>query len=517
MTDAVLGRLMLAFDGFELTEPMRRRLVARPAAGVTLFRYRNVDSPAQLRALTDAIQAGAPAGVPFLVAIDQEGGQLLGLGEGSTPFPGNMALGAADDPSLTERVGRAIGRELRAVGVNVNYAPVADLSTNPANPSLGVRSFGDDPRRVAHHVAAFVTGLEGAGLAATLKHFPGKGDAAVDTHHELASVERSASGLEERELVPFRAGIAAGASLVMSGHFAIPALAGSEPATLARPVMHDLLRGACRFSGVSISDSFDMDALSPGDGRQRDAVAALNAGVDLLLLGSRSEVAAFDLVLERASGAGSLDADASAAALRRVDRLRRRLHAVPAVDLSVVGSREHRDLARLVAERALTLVRDRDGLLPLRPEPGDAVLVVMPRPADRTPADTSATVRPGLASAIGRHHSTVESLLVDPAPGDDEIATAVQRAREADLLVIGSISASLEPAQAALVAALLGTGTPAVTVALRTPWDLSAYPASGTHVCTYSILDPSLDTLADGLFGTLPFPGRLPTATGVPA
>jgi beta-N-acetylhexosaminidase len=513
MTSTALGRLMLAFDGLELPEPMRRRLAVGPAAGVTLFRFRNVASPAQVRALTSAIQACAPADEPFLVAIDQEGGQLRGLGPGSTPFAGNMALGAAGDPALTRRVGEAIGRELQAVGVNVNYAPVADLATNPLNPSLGVRSFGDDPSAVAAHVAAMVDGLEVAGVAATLKHFPGKGHAAVDTHHRLARVDRTLDELGARELRPFEAGLAAGASLVMSGHFAIPALTGEAPATLAPAVMRDLLRTDLGFNGVTISDSFDMDALSPGTGRLADAVRGLNGGLDLLLLGSRSDVASFDAAVGAADAAGELDPARAADALGRISALRRRLGDVDPADLATVGSRDHRALAREVAERAITLLRDRDGLLPLRPTSHDRILVVMPRPQDLTPADTSSAEGVGLAAAIRRRHPATDELLVDHAPTGDETRAAVAAAADAELVIIGSVSASLEPAQAELVSAVLAVGRPTVTVAMRTPWDLAAYPTAGTHLCAYSILEPSCEAVTAACFGELRATGRLPVAT----
>src|SRR5438093_548301 len=188
--------LMVGFAGTELPATMAASIAERPPAGVTLFRGHNVASAAQVRSLTATIQAAAPQrSRPLLIAADQEGGQLIGLGDDSTPFAGAMALGAAGDIELAERVGRAIGRELRAVGVNVNYSPVCDLATNPDNPGLGIRSFGDDPDAVAALAAATVRGLQAEGVAATAKHFPGKGDAAVDTHHHLAVVTRSADEL----------------------------------------------------------------------------------------------------------------------------------------------------------------------------------------------------------------------------------------------------------------------------------------------------------------------------------
>ncbi len=181
-----LGRLMIAFVGTELPRSAARRINERGVAGVTLFRVHNIVDPPQIRGLTAAIQEARPAGAPpLLVAADQEGGQLVGLGDGTTQFAGAMALGATGDEELAERVAGATARELRALGVNVNYAPVCDVADNPANPALGIRSFGDDPEAVGKLAAATVRGLQGDGVAATAKHFPGAGDTAADPHHEL--------------------------------------------------------------------------------------------------------------------------------------------------------------------------------------------------------------------------------------------------------------------------------------------------------------------------------------------
>ncbi len=174
---------MAAFEGIEVPPWLARVLADRP--GVTLFGNSNVGSVAEMTALTAALQEAAGTDLPLLIAADHEGGQLLGAGPATTPFPGNMALGAADDTDLSEAVGRAMGRELRALGITVDYAPVCDLATHPDNPSLGIRAFGDDPARVGELAAAMVRGLQAEGVAAAAKHFPGKGDAVVDPHYEL--------------------------------------------------------------------------------------------------------------------------------------------------------------------------------------------------------------------------------------------------------------------------------------------------------------------------------------------
>ncbi|MGZ8607210.1 MAG: glycoside hydrolase family 3 protein [Actinomycetota bacterium] len=251
MSPEVDRRLVLAFEGTVATDDVRALLRKTDASGVTLFRPTNVSSVEQVRELTDALQRTAGDADPLLVAVDQEGGQLLGLGAESTPFAGNMALGAAGDEALAERVGAAIGRELRATGVNVNYAPVCDVATDPGNPSLGIRSFGDDPASVGRLAAATVRGLRSTGVAATLKHFPGKGDATVDPHHAIPRLEHDRARLSAVELPPFRAGIEAGADLVMIGHYDVPSVTERPglPSSLSGAIVTGLLRGELGFDG----------------------------------------------------------------------------------------------------------------------------------------------------------------------------------------------------------------------------------------------------------------------------
>ena len=506
--------LTIGFEGERLDLGLAASLSDEPVAGVTLFRPHNVSSAAQLRALTDALQQATPAELrPLLVATDQEGGQLIACGDFTTQFAGAMALGATDDEALAEEVARATGRELRALGVNVNYAPVCDLATNPQNPGLGIRSFGDDPAAVGRLVAATVRGLQSAGVAATLKHFPGKGDAGVDTHYRLAVVRRGRDDFMTRELVPFRAGLEAGARVVMSGHFALPALTGDEslPCTLSAAAMTDLLRGVLGFDGVATTDALDMKALAQGEAQAIDAVCAVRAGNDLLLgtvdPSMRHRLAA---AVGQALVRGLIDDAAVEHSRRRVAALRRWLATVDAPGQDIVGCAEHRALARQLAERSITLVRDEAGMLPLRPAEEQRVLVVEPRPADLTPADTSSTVTVGLAEAIRRRHRRTEGIEIDIAPRPAEIAAVRERARGCDLLVLGTISANLQPGQAEVANALLEAGPPTVSVALRTPWDLLAYPRAVTHVCSFGILQPTIDALVAALWGEAPFGGRLP-------
>jgi beta-N-acetylhexosaminidase len=526
--DAVLGRLMLAFQGTTVPRWLEARLGTAPAAGLSLFRAPNLRSPRQVRRLTSALQAAARrapgserlgAGEPpLLIATDQEGGQLLALGDGFTPFGSPMAIGATGDAALAELVGRAIGLELRAVGVNVNYAPVLDVATDPANPSLGIRSFGDDPAEVARLAASWLRGLQSAGVAGTGKHFPGKGEGSVDTHDALDVVDRRRDELDTVELVPFRAATEAGVRLVMSGHFAVPALTGSPtlPSTLSRQVMTGLLREELAFDGVSITDALDMHAL-PQDATQAiDVVAALAAGVDLLLsTPDRKAQRRIEAALTRAATVRLLDEASLRRSAARLDALRRWLASFEEPPLEIVGSPEHAALAAELARRSLTLVRDDAGLLPLRISPEGRILAIMPAPRDLTPADSSSYVTPTLAAAIRRHHPAVDEVVTSHPPTELEIAALRERAESYDLIVAGTISATAGSAQASLIDELAATGRPLVTVALRTAWDLAAYPRARTHACTYSILPESMTALAAALFddqadGGAAFPGRLP-------
>jgi beta-N-acetylhexosaminidase len=504
---------MIAFAGTELPRSASRLINERGVAGVTLFRaHDNIVDPPQIRRLTAAVQGARPSGSPpVLIAADQEGGQLIALGDGTTQFAGAMALGATGDEVLAERVAGATARELRALGVNVNYAPVCDVANNPANPALGIRSFGDDPEAVGLLAAATVRGLQSEGVAATAKHFPGAGDTAADPHHELPLVPRTDAELAERELVPFRMALEAGARMVMTGHFALPGLDDDLPTSLSAAVLRDLLRDRLHFDGVTVTDALDMRALAQGSAQIVDAIVALRAGEDALL-GTPDEAALERLEegLAQTQRRGLLDADDDAAARRRLGELRGWLGRFHQPPLEVVGCAEHQELAAELARRSITLVRNDDGLLPLALAADARIAVVQSIPTDLTPADTSSTVRPTLASALRRRLAGVEEILLPAALGEADVAGLSDRLATVDLVVVGTFSAHLQPGQALLAAAVLASGKPTVTVALRTPWDLLAYPSARTHLCSYGILAPSMEAVAAALLGEVPFAGRLP-------
>ncbi len=274
--------LQAGFEGVSAPDWLRRALDRGELRGVALF-GRNVRDADQVAALT--AQLREHAGPELLVAIDEEGGDVtrLEVGRGSS-YPGSHALGSADDPRLTEQVARAIGRDLAAAGINLDYAPVADVNANPDNPVIGVRSFGSDSALVVRHTAAFVKGLQSAGVAACAKHFPGHGDTGSDSHLGLPTIDFDDAGFA-LHLAPFRAAVAAGAKCVMTAHILFPRYDAKLPATMSHAVLTGLLRQELGYQGLVVTDGIDMGSISATHGIAEGTVKALSAGVDAICFG----------------------------------------------------------------------------------------------------------------------------------------------------------------------------------------------------------------------------------------
>jgi len=379
--------LLPGFVGTTLPDWLAARLRGG-LAGVCLF-GENIVSRGQLRALTAAITAANPNA---LIAIDEEGGDVSRLyqREGS-PFPGNALLGRIDDLELTAAVAAAVGTELRSVGVNLNFAPDVDINSNALNPVIGVRSFGTDTRLVARHSAAWVAAHEATGVAVSAKHFPGHGDTAQDSHLALPVVDLPLSALLERELLPFRAAVAAGARTVMSSHILLPQLDADNPATFSSTILGGLLRGELGFDGVIVTDALDMVGASGATGIPEAAVRAIGAGCDLLCIGTRNtdeQLAAIEQAIEAAVAEGRLSAERLADAGSRTAALARSLAegasaagasaaASDGAETADAASAEPAfDLARSIAAFAVrpgVVVRERRTLVAIETQPNIAV------------------------------------------------------------------------------------------------------------------------------------------------
>ncbi|MCC6259989.1 MAG: glycoside hydrolase family 3 protein [Anaerolineales bacterium] len=511
-------KLLFAFHGKETLSPeIIQAFKNYQPSGITLFRHLNIDSPNQVRALNEALQSQAQAlNLPaLLIAADQEGGQLMAIGDG-TPLPGNMALGAARSTELAREAGEVLGREMRALGVNVNYAPCADVNINPQNPVVGVRSFGENQNLVAELTAAMIEGIQSQGVAATVKHFPGHGDTASDSHHGFGTVAHSLERFHAVELVPFRAAIQADAKMMMTAHLGVTSIDGPDapPATLSKKILTDLLRDELKYQGVVITDALDMRAIRQGELLREDALRSAQSGADLLLVTSDPEdqKRVYESLLQGAQN-GNLPSAELQKSVSRILRLKEWLAQFPNTpDLSVIQSAAHLQVANKIAERSITLVRDQAKLLPLKLEAQKKIAVIIPKPLDLTPADTSSYITPKLADSIRQYHANVDEFIIPFAPSENEIANLLLQLEKYDLLIFGTINAYAERKQADLINQSLRLNIPLIVVAMRLPYDLAAVPHVSTYLCTYSILEPSMQAAAKALFGHNPMTGQLPVS-----
>jgi len=520
--DERVGQVMVVgFRGTSVSPDIVDLIQNDKVGGVILF-SRNVRDAHQLLELTQGLQAVAKAAShrhPLLITIDQENGMVRRLGPGATVFPGNMAVGATGAEDIAYDIALATGRELMALGVNLNLAPVVDVNNNPANPVIGVRSFGEDPGQVARLGAAAVRGYHKAGVMTCLKHFPGHGDTAVDSHLALPAIPHTLDRLEEVELVPFRGGIAAGADSVMVAHIHFGSLMPRDalPATLASAIVRGLLRERLGFAGVIASDCLEMAAVAETVGTERGAVLGLQAGLDLIFVShtyarQKGSVAA----IRAAVGSGELAADDLRAAVERVARLKERYLSWDALPKPVVpawvGGDAHRRLADRAYERAVTLLRNDEGLVPLRPRPEERLLVLYPRGGAVTRAEDSRGAGSGWAAAIRRRHSRVEDMAVSLSPAEDEQEVILRGAAESDVVIMATVNAHRYRGQAEVMRRLVGSGRRVIGVAVRDPYDLLAFPRLGTYLALYEDTAPALEAATRVLFGEVEPRGRLPVS-----
>ncbi|MFI6145778.1 glycoside hydrolase family 3 protein [Streptomyces sp. NPDC051109] len=509
--------------------------------GIIYFSWaHNTRGPQQIAELSAALQraaAGTGSGVPLLLSTDQEHGAVARIGKPATLLPGAMALGArhgaggtdgaggtsgtsgsagggtgptdtgSDSAAAAEarRAARIAGAELAAMGIRQDYAPVADVNVNPANPVIGVRSFGSDPRAVAALVAAQVRGYQGAGVAATAKHFPGHGDTETDSHVGLPVMRHSRAQWEELDEPPFRAAVEAGVDAVMTAHIVFPALDPSgDPATLSRPIVTGILRERLGFRGVVVTDALDMAGVRQKYGDDRVPVLALKAGCDQLLnppdlgLAHRSVLAAVEAgeltqarieesvlrILELKSRRGLFDAAHTAAG--RTDAL--------------VGIPAHLAAADEIAAGTTTLLANPVKLLPLDASAAPRVLVTGTDPA--SPSGTTGPPTAVLArelTALGCRATAVPpARAVAAAPGNAAVLVCTYNVPEGD-----------DP-QRTLVTELLATGVPVVVVAIRNPYDLARLPACAAELATYTWTDVEMRAAARVVTGAVRPSGRLP-------
>ncbi|MFH8374026.1 glycoside hydrolase family 3 protein [Streptomyces cyaneofuscatus] len=487
--------------------------------GIIYFAWaHNTRDPHQIAALSNGIQQAAlveRSRVPLLISTDQEHGIVCRVGEPATLLPGAMALGAGGSRSDTRRAAWIAGAELAALGINQNYAPDADVNVNPANPVIGVRSFGSDPQSVAELVAAQVKGYQGAGVAATAKHFPGHGDTSTDSHTGLPVIEHTRQEWEELDAPPFRAAIRARIDSIMTAHIVVPALDPSEdPATLSRPILTGILREELGYDGVVVTDSLGMEGVRTKYGDDRVPVLALLAGVDQLLNPPNLSVA-WNAVLEAVRG-GEISAARIEESVLRILRLKSKLGLFRDPFVSgrgvdrTVGIRKHLLDADRIAERTTTLLADPGALLPLSRRTHRRLLVVGADPA--SPSGTTGPPTTTLAGAFTELGFAATALSTGTAPNQAKIAEAVTAAQGRDAVVVATYNITAGSTQRTLVDALVATGVPVVAVAIRNPYDAAHLTGRGVAaiLASYSWTDVELRAAARVIAGRARPEGRLP-------
>jgi beta-N-acetylhexosaminidase len=479
--------------------------------GVIYFAWsNNVNNPQQIAGLSNGVQQAATdtrLGIPELVATDQEGGIVARVGPPATEWPGNMALGAGRSPGDARSAAGISGSELDALGIDWNFAPVADVNVNPHNPVIGVRSFSEDPDLAAQMTAAQVQGYQGAGIAAAGKHFPGHGDTATDSHTGLPVIDHTREEWQRIDRPPFQAAVDAGIEAIMTAHIVVPALDPSgDPATLSRPIITGVLRKEMGYDGVVITDALTMQGVRDKYGDDRVPVLALKAGVDMLLMPPDFRLAYASVL--RAVRTGEVSEGRVDQSLRRILALKWDLGLVedPFVDESAVpdrvGTPEHYAAAQEITDRTVTLLKNDDGTLPLTRDSGDSAFV--------TGWGVSSTTT--VADEVRKRGLTADVDETGTNPNAAEVEAAVTQAQQHDLTVVVTNGAwrDANAGQQNLVRRLTETGKPVIAVAARDPYDIAAFPGVPAYLATYGYTGVSLRSLARVLFGEVAPSGALP-------
>lgn len=483
-----------------------RELVETLRVGGVVLMARNLNSADPNSIRTTLADLQRRAAVPLFIAIDQEGGTVNRLRAPFHEFPGNMALGATRNPDFAFQQAQAQARELLALGINWNFAPVMDVNNNPDNPIIGVRSYGADPELVAQMGSATIQGYQQEGLLACAKHFPGHGDTAVDSHLALPAIPGDRRRLESVELVPFRAAIAAGVGAIMTTHILFPALDAQRPATLSHAILTKLLREELGYNGLVITDCLEMKAIADTVGTARGAVEALKAGADMVLVAHTLQVQREVVsAIEQALASGDLSEERLDEAVSRVLTAKRRFLATqpPAVGEPWLNP-EHDALEERIARASITLARHDVAGFPLNP--------------DRPTAVVSAHYSlPALARQMRRHQNDLLELSIAHHFPPEQTRECLQALSNVQQCVVATCPPEPwsdtpidQEKQAEFVRELYERFTERlVVVALREPYDIRRFPFVRNYLRTYSHCECSLKALTEVLYGALAPTGQL--------
>lgn len=501
--------LMVHFHGETVNDDAKTLIQNAKVGGVIYYNWSNgLHSPKQVFTLSSGLQKLAKENrfsIPLLIAADQEGGVVARLQSGFTSFPGNRALGEAGDLHLAKAAAFSIGEELQAVGINMNLAPVVDVNSNPRNPVIGVRSFGDSPDTVTAFGKQFLEGFHQAQVIATLKHFPGHGDVAVDSHEDLPVIHKSKEALESVELLPF-AKLASSADAIMTAHILVPALDAEHCSTLSEKTL-TYLRETIGFQGVIVADSLVMEGvLKQCHSVDEASIMALNAGCDLLILGGKCLIdtrTGYELTtadVQRIHGAiveavknGRISEAKLNKAVARILKLKDR-YLSSQVELEStnysdkIDTPKHRAIAQKIASLALEAVEKQSSKVAHLSE--KKIFVVAPSILQNNLQSTS-------MPKLGK--STDVYFFNSLNPSNDEVKAVMQRAEMADVVVVCSYNAWKNPSAVAMTESLLKMKKPLVLLSLRDPLDAALFSNADLIFKSFSPTVPSIQAICDEL------------------
>jgi len=506
-----VGQLfIIGFDGDQVTGHARTLITRHHAGNISLFR-RNFTTRERIRALTAKLQELMMEhnGVPGWIGVDQEGGTVSRLIEPYTVFPGAMACAAGATEREMHLLGTMLGAQLLDAGINMNYSPVLDINNNPRNPVIGVRSFGDDPKRVESFGLALYQGQCSAGVLPVGKHFPGHGDTDIDSHLSMPVVPHARERVETVELAPFRTAVSAGIPALMSSHILFPGIDKSGfPATISKPLLTGYLREKLGYNGLIISDCMQMEAISNRYGTPEGCVLALLAGSDMVMVCHDADVqiASMTAVL-KAVRSGRLCETELDTHVRRV-LLSKREWAIPVTtELSEAEMTEHRRFSERLSERCVTLVRDPLGLLPLT---GKKIFALSPARSSLNPAEDQEEIVHFATACALRFGGDWCQYNVNRPLESERAERILSHCAKADVVVMGTGNAVLHAEQRKLFRQILELQVPVVQCALRLPYDAGLDTRAAAVLCTYDYTPIMIEALLRTLAGENRARGVLP-------
>lgn len=520
-TEEKVGQLFMEYmeHKYEVLPHIKEAFAEGRIGSIIYFSGCNVEDGVQLGALSAKVLKESMKhrhGIPALLAIDQEGGQLASVRKKATLGPGNMAIGASASVKDAETMGFIAGTQLKAMNIGVNLAPVVDTASNLDVPITSNRFFGSDPKLVGQMGAAYVKGCQRAGMGACLKHFPGMGNSEKDTHWHLDVIDKPLSRLEKNEFLPFKMGIDAGAASLLTIHAIFPALDKRHPATLSDKIINGYLRKKMGFNGLIISDDVYMKAIKNNYGLDEAAYLAINAGVDIVM-GAAATRSMFDYCLKKIKQ-GKLTMDQVNAAVERVLVYKSKycMDIVPTPKAKkILVTKKFDDLAQKVSDHAITVVKNDEGVLPLKLKKNETVCLIQPGMVRLEMSDACNLYTENiLKKEIEKYHPNVREVTIGLEPNKEEIISILDNAFISDTIIACTNHAFRYTKQAEMMKEIIKLAESKkkklVVVALRSPSDLYMFPEANTYVATYGNWDCLMKSLVKVLFGKIKAVGKLP-------